>query len=679
MNVKLPLYRFDDNQTYDALIYSNVLNKYNYFVNSITNNRFISMGINLIDRFTPKQLNNLDSYSTICYEFAKKLSRSGSGYLFGELEQFQRFRRGQQGNFIPDPPTDFDVFEFPETIDIKINPNTVAYVSWFDASEGETIKVFNKVELVIDNSSDKTIIKTLKLNNIAFNSFSIIGGNIDLSSITAEQLKAIDYNQLTNNLNYIYDLTGFVDNAYTVMMLRNYPLVYYGYAAEGGVYEYDMISARQLPSNWYFASLIYANNNPWGTVPIKIDKGKKPKLRAYAFGNIQEYSNAPLIINESINTSYPQQTITTATDGDGEIIQYYYFNNPPAPFYAPMTSVSMSVKPDAVFRWAHDITFVWNFETEFIEQSELASKQEIDNILLDCSLENPENPNYCFDVMPDSIRIKEIHAALQADKFAVDDKLPNTPRVANLGYYIERIARILGISVNSDGSIRSVRQRELIIPDAEGNASIPAGWGRGQWQINKGGDSKGQKGGKPEETRDGIVYANRCNRNVPSDFNDELAELQAPAYVLCENIMQYIESYLEDLDQGLNWQEMGAMALPAAFDDDDGTRKYCTYEGMGTLLAEVAYMLSSISQSTSQTFISSLVTQGIAKAILESTGVPLHTMTLELQNQSDEGEQSSVVPFPALAADSPTIVQLLLNIIENQARILGSNANLKKS
>jgi hypothetical protein len=43
--------------------------------------------------------------------------------------------------------------------------------------------------------------------------------------------------------------------------------------------------------------------------------------------------------------------------------------------------------------------------------------------------------------MPDSIRIKEIHEALNAYKYALDDQ--GAPRVANLGYYIERIARVL--------------------------------------------------------------------------------------------------------------------------------------------------------------------------------------------------------------------------------------------
>lgn len=291
---------------------------------------------------------------------------------------------------------------------------------------------------------------------------------------------------------------------------------------------------------------------------------------------------------------------------------------------------------------------------------------------------NPNNTEWIGDIMPDSLRVKEIHAALNAQKFAYKDNSTTESRIANLGYYIERLARIVGISVNSDGTVRSVRQRKVLIPDSEGNVTIPAGWGRGQWQINNGGSEEGQEGGNPEEERDGIVYANRSNRNVPSEFNEEAFNLEPPTFVLCENLMQYIESYLEDLDAGLNWQEMGAMAIPASFTNDDGTRKFCTYEGMGSLLAEVAYMLSSISTDTSQTLVSSVVTQAVVKTILEAFGVPLDVSTIALTSEGDGEFYNSRIPYPTLAVDSPTVIQLLMNVIENQSRILASNAKVRK-
>lgn len=296
---------------------------------------------------------------------------------------------------------------------------------------------------------------------------------------------------------------------------------------------------------------------------------------------------------------------------------------------------------------------------------------------------DPDNGN----IMPDSIRVKEIHAALQADKFANDDTLEDTLRVANLGYYIERIARVLGISVNSDGSIRSIRQRRVIDSTPTTNPdgtttppTIPAGWGLGQWELNTGADEEGQQGGLETEERDGIAYKNRCNRLVKSAFNEEDYELAAPNFVLCENVWQYLESYLEDLDQGLNWQEMGAMALPSPFPvDDNGTEKnkYCTFEGMGTLLAEIAYMLSAMSKDTSQTFISSVVTQAMGKAMLQSLGLPMSVGYQEIMLPGEDSNYSAKIPLPMLEDDAPSMTQLLLNIIENQARIIGGSYNIK--
>lgn len=279
--------------------------------------------------------------------------------------------------------------------------------------------------------------------------------------------------------------------------------------------------------------------------------------------------------------------------------------------------------------------------------------------------------------MPDSIRIKEIHASLQAGKFSIDENTTTTLRVANLGYYVERIARVLGISVEPDGSIRSVRQRRVVDTDID---TVPAGWGLGQWEANKGEDKEGQVGGLDTEDRDGMVYTNRCNRSIKSAFNDEDFELGSPTSVLCENYPQIIVSFLEDLDQGLNWQEMGAMAIPSPYPDEDGNTNFCTFEGMGTLLAEVAFNQGLMSKPIQQTFISSIVTQSSVKALLQFTGAPLKDGFYKVMsgNNTVEGNYETLIPIPMLADDSPTAISLGYNIMANQATQLGSQIKLNK-
>lgn len=275
------------------------------------------------------------------------------------------------------------------------------------------------------------------------------------------------------------------------------------------------------------------------------------------------------------------------------------------------------------------------------------------------------------DLMPDSIRIKEIHAMLGAEEYAYyDNNGTPEPRVTNAGWYLERIARALGISYKPDGEIMSVRQRRTI-PYDEGTSTIPEGWGRGQFSVNKGGGQNGQIGGQADEDRLGIVYQNRCNRYENFDDNDpENNVIERGDLVLCENIPQFIESYLEDLDKGLNWQEMGTGVLPNA----DGTG-FCTYEGMGTLLAEVAYMLSQLSGNIYESHSLNLMTFSTVLEILKGLGVPTGVGYLKMDVGVDDaiGEAPPAqLLVPKIAEDAPNITTQLMNLLNNLALILGT-------
>lgn len=267
--------------------------------------------------------------------------------------------------------------------------------------------------------------------------------------------------------------------------------------------------------------------------------------------------------------------------------------------------------------------------------------------------------------MPDSIRVKEIHAALNAQTFAYDEN--NNDRIANLGYYIERIARVLGISVNSDGTIRSIRQKKVI----EKGQPIPAGWSFGQFGINKGGSTQGQEGGHSDEYRDGIVYEQRSNQLKPSLFNLQEIELAEGDYTLCENLPQYIDEMLDDLDKALGWQDLGAGVLLNA----DGSGKKCIYEGFAALQTELAYTLSRISQHSSQTLVATLIAQGIAFEVLKSTGQRLTPKTLKVDTGAEEYAD---VPYPGIASDAPSQLEQTGWILETIAPILGGLIKVKE-
>jgi len=260
-------------------------------------------------------------------------------------------------------------------------------------------------------------------------------------------------------------------------------------------------------------------------------------------------------------------------------------------------------------------------------------------------------------IMPDTPRIKEIHAALNASAFS---QIDGVNVVANLGYYIERIARVNGISVNPDGSIRSIRNSIRL----EQDEVIPAGYNFGQFGEHFAGnkDKKlGQLGGKDTEKRDGIVYEVKSNMREKDNFNK--TKIKAGGYILCENIPQYLHVLMQDLDKALSLQEMGAFPLPTPNNKD-----YVIYEGIHSLIADIAYMLSRLSETTSHTQIAGLVTQMVVFELLRGLGVPVTAKAMQI----DVETETAYIHYPGLTPDAPTINQQFKWVLTNLLPIIKS-------
>ena len=263
------------------------------------------------------------------------------------------------------------------------------------------------------------------------------------------------------------------------------------------------------------------------------------------------------------------------------------------------------------------------------------------------------------EFMPDSIRLKEIHEALNAQKFAIDDSVdPPSQRFANLGYYIERIARILGINVNPDGSVRSIRQSKFVKQGDE----IPAGWSIGQWGRNQGGDNEGQKGGSEDEDRDGLAYEVRSNKFAVDKFSGEATAIEQGGYVLVENLPQLLHIILSDLDKALGWAEAGANVLP-----NPNGEKPIPYEGLNTLLAEVAFMLSQLSRNITGTHISALKNQGMLMELIAHQGVLTRLKEIEIDLGIDE---KAMLVYPSL--NGMTEFEQNSLILSNLSLLIGS-------
>jgi hypothetical protein len=273
-------------------------------------------------------------------------------------------------------------------------------------------------------------------------------------------------------------------------------------------------------------------------------------------------------------------------------------------------------------------------------------------------------------VMGSELMIQEIHACLGAGEFAyyLDGGQPQPYRM-NMARLLQTFARAYGVAFKPDGSILAVRERKNIPYDASG-ATIPDGWPRGQFADNMGGGTTGQTGGATGEERTGISYQNRCNiyENLDDD-NKGNDVLKNGDIILCENFLQLFESYLEDLDKGLNWQEMGSGLLPNA----DGT-SYTTFEGMGTLLAELAYTVSALSNNIQQTHVLTMKSYSTTLEILKGLGLPVELGLLGLNLGGDNaagGQNIAEIAVPMLSDNSVTLHKRLMDVLVNLGILVG--------
>jgi hypothetical protein len=296
--------------------------------------------------------------------------------------------------------------------------------------------------------------------------------------------------------------------------------------------------------------------------------------------------------------------------------------------------------------------------------------------------------------MADSIRIKEIHATLGAGEFAYyqDDQGKAQPAYMHIARKLDLLAKAWGISFNLDGSIMPIRQRKNI-PYKDGQATVPNGWARGQFKLNTGDNNSHnpkdylrQNGGTDKDERLGIAYQQRSNTH---DYDQVGAGgtllmtnpekfIKQGDIVLCENIPQFYESFLDDLDKGLNWQEMGMCVLPNPNADSKqfkGIQTYFTTEGLGTLLAECTMMLMKVTNELQSVGIATLQSKAILFELIKATGLPISYKSIPVHIGVDPKTKESVyasAEFPGLAKDAPSLTRQNFWILQNLGSILAA-------
>lgn len=171
------------------------------------------------------------------------------------------------------------------------------------------------------------------------------------------------------------------------------------------------------------------------------------------------------------------------------------------------------------------------------------------------------------NIMVDSKRIDEIHAALDAgrySKYFLSDG-EEYGRLANIGFYIESMARILGINVMPDRSYYSPPLKEKVERDEEGNFNTPDSYQENRWgeEFEVPGESRVSNSsfasyGTQKNT---LAYKILSKSFYEDPDSGEEDLIDKGGYYLVHNIPQLIQALLEDLNSAFSIEDLGASKL----------------------------------------------------------------------------------------------------------------------
>ena len=275
--------------------------------------------------------------------------------------------------------------------------------------------------------------------------------------------------------------------------------------------------------------------------------------------------------------------------------------------------------------------------------------------------------------------ISVIYHTLGASEFATyeDDTGEQIPYYMHLARKIDYIAKALGISFNPDGSIMSVRQRIKVPVGQDGKFTIPDGYTLGQFADNEGGNTDealGQKGGLAGEERLGIAYK-RVGREILNydPDNPENNVYADGSVILCENLLQFEQSKLEDFDACFGMADLSASTMPSA-----DKNSLCSHQGLAIMIAEALYMNSY--QTTQLQLLQTNLAQTVnnSQQLFKALGIPVANRTLEIPTgvtNTSGDEQQVYQDLPYVRDVTRNISDRIADLEKNIAELKGALAS----
>ena len=269
--------------------------------------------------------------------------------------------------------------------------------------------------------------------------------------------------------------------------------------------------------------------------------------------------------------------------------------------------------------------------------------------------------------MPDSIRIKEIHAALEADKYGVHPSATEEnplKRLNNLGRLIEAASYVLGVNFNEDGLNRPYPEPVLFDPEKIEEVNDKKLLKNAQFAVAEMGG--GLDTSALYEIRSALIKSGRKEASI---------DLR-PHAMKIHNLSQLFDAIADDISKMLGGGQSAAFQVPSA----DGWRAI-EYEGISQAIADSLYMSSVHSKQINELQNQSIKTVYMLQQILKALGLPMHIEKIEGVSgvQDSEGDYlTGYMPVPEIDAKAPTITSLLGIVLLNLQRVVGATVGFRE-
>ena len=259
------------------------------------------------------------------------------------------------------------------------------------------------------------------------------------------------------------------------------------------------------------------------------------------------------------------------------------------------------------------------------------------------------------DIMPDSLLMKKVAAAVEADRYGVHPTNPDAPNLNNLGRLIEAIGYLLGINLDPDGINIPYPDPEYLTPEQVKEIS--------HLKTSQFAAFDGAKG-----MQTATLYDIRANVPVKDKFGKTV--IQPGGAIKTWNLAQFLDQMSDDTEAQLGGAALASLQVPAG----DG-KSYIQYEGLGHAIQDALFMLSVESKRVDELVIQSARTIHLLQQVLMGLGLPMRPDTIDFlvgaeTATAEDPPKIGVAPVASLDPSGPTITSLFGITLANLSRLV---------